>query len=303
MKKILSGLFILCLIGCSTTTTKTKDMNKFDITLEPATFDNKFPALYVHITHDGKNEGKLHIRFPEIIEAWNDKEKKNLKFYQDNRSPAWPVKLECEPLELPVKWNGDSKNQSYVMKFDNGMTLTSNAKVDGDKVKFSHKLFNATDKELKDLKMWNCMMMTGFPNLADNRMKRTSVKISDKKELIREQIPECESIIETIKPERNRFAAFCDSKLCSGKNPKILPHPGFPDDPNQTIYFWEVTNSIDKPVISTVSKDGSWGMATRSDNAPNVWTNPGIPCHHSDPTYPLCKAGETAEIQNEIEFF
>ena len=303
MKQLLSTLFILCLIGCSTTTTKIKNMNKFDITLEPAVFDNKFPALYVHIKHEGKNEGKLHIRFPEIIEAWNDKEKRNMKFHQDNRHPAWPVKLECEPLELPVKWSGNAKNQSYVMKFDNGMTLTSNAKVDGSKVKFSHKLFNATDKELKNLKMWNCMMMTGFPNLADNRMKRTSVKISDKKELIRDQIPECESIIDSIKPERNRFAAFGNSKLCSGKNPRIMPHPGFPDDTNQTIYFWEVADSIDKPVISTISKDGSWGMATQSDNAPNVWTNPGIPCHHSDPTYPLCKAGETAEIKNEIEFF
>jgi len=119
-------------------------------------------------------------------------------------------------------------------------------------------------------------MMTRIPNLADNLMKRTSVKISDKKELIREQIPECETIIETIKPERNRFAAFCNSKLCSGENPKIVPHPGFPDDPNQTIYFWEVTNSIDKPIISTVSKDGSWGMTTRSDSAPNVWTNPRL---------------------------
>ncbi len=303
MKQILLGTFIFLLIGCTTTATKTKAMKKFDITLEPATFDNKFPALYVHIMVDGKSEGKLHIRFPETIEGWNLKENRNMKFHQDNRHPAWPVKLECEPLELPVKWNGDSKNQSYVMKFDNGMTLTSSAKVDGNNVKFSHKLFNATDKELINLKMWNCMMMTQIPNLADNKMKRTSVEISEKKELIRKQIPECEPIIETIKPELNRFTAFCDSKLCCGENPRTVPHPGFPDDPNQTIYFWEVTNSIDKPVISTESKDGSWGMATRSADAPNVWTNPGIPCHHSDPIYPLCKAGETVEIENEIVFF
>ncbi len=257
----------------------------------------------VAMVRSGKDEGKLHIRFPEIIEAWSDKDQKNLKFHQDNRSPAWPVKLECEPLELPVKWDGDLKNQTYVMEFDNGMTLTSSAKVEGSKVRFSHKLFNATDKELKNLKMWNCMMMTQIPNLGDNKMNRTSVKISEKKELIRGQIPECETIIETIKPERNRFSAFCDSKLCCGENPRIIPHPGFPNDPDQTIYFWEVPDSIDEPEISTKSKDGSWGMATRSDNAPNVWTNPGIPCHHSDPTYPLCKAGETVEIKNEIEFF
>lgn len=214
MKKILLGLFIISLIGCVTTTTKPKTMKKFDITLEPTTFDNKFPALFVHILLDGKDEGTLHIRFPEIIEGWNLKKNRNMKFYQDNRHPAWPVKLECEPLELPVKWNGDSKNQSYVLKLDNGMTLSSNAKVDGSNVKFSHKLFNATDKELKVLKMWNCMMMTRIPNLADNKMQRTSVKISKNTELIRKQIPECEPIIETIKPELNRFAAFCDSKLC-----------------------------------------------------------------------------------------
>jgi len=304
MKHILSTLFIICLIGCSTTTTKTKDMNKFDITLEPAVFDNKFPALYVHIMRDGKDEGKLHIRFPEIIEAWNDKEKKSLKFYQDNRYPAWPLSLECEPLELPVKWQGDSKSQSYVMKFDNGMTLTSSAKVDGNKVELSHKLFNATDKELKHLKMWNCMMMPGIPNLADFDVERTSVKISDEKELFTEQIPESKSIIGTIKPERHRFNAYCDaSQRAYNENPHIGKHPGLPDDLNETIYYWECPDSIDEPVISTVSKDGSWGMATQSDNAPSVWTNPGIPCHHSDPTYPLCKAGETAEIKNEIEFF
>ena len=54
MKQLLSALFILCLIGCSTTTTKINEMNDFDITLEPAVFDNKFPALYVHIKHEGK---------------------------------------------------------------------------------------------------------------------------------------------------------------------------------------------------------------------------------------------------------
>jgi len=52
-----------------------------------------------------------------------------------------------------------------------------------------------------------------------------------------------------------------------------------------------------------MSKDSQWGVATISNNAPGVWSNPGISCQHADLAYPLCKVGETIEITNKVVVF
>lgn len=300
---LLTAVIFISSCGAIKSTTKNKK-KIFDIKIEPAVFDKKFPALYVHIYYDGKFQGKQYVRFPEVIEAWCDKNNNMIRYYQDNRLPAWPVDLPCEPLKLPVDWQGNDKCRSFTMKFDNGMVLTSEAKVEGNKLLFSHKLFNGTNLELKELKMWTCVQNLNVKNIADTRMRRTSVPVAGKFQLLRELIPACVPFEEAEKVVNQIFIGYSDvSKKFYKENPYIAKHPGHPDDNKEAIYFWQVEKSLDKPAIATVSKDGKWGVATVSENAKNVMANPGISCQHSDPTIPLCKPGDTVEIKNEMIFF
>jgi len=296
---------VVFISGCETTKSTTENKKKkFDIKIEPTVFDKKFPALFVHIDYDGKYQGKQYVRFPEVIEAWSTKNKKLVRFYQDNRLPEWPVDLPCEPLKLPVDWKGNDKERSFTMKLSNGMVLNSKAKVVGNKVLFSHKLFNDTNLELKKIKMWTCVQNINVENIADTRMERTSTPVNNKFQLFRKLIPACVPFEEAEKIVNQIFIAYSDaSKKFYKENPFIARHPGHPNDNKEAIYFWQVEKSISKPAIATVSKNGKWGVAVVSKDAVNVMANPAISCQHSDPTVPLCKPGETAEIKNKMIFF
>jgi len=277
----------------------------FSISLEASSFglQGRFPSLLIHIKRDGHNEGSVSVRFPEMIEAWDTASNKSLKFYQDNRDPAWPVDLECEPLNLPVTWQGDEKKLGYTMQLDNEMILTSEARVAGSEVFLSHKLYNGSGIDLEGLKMWNCVQLVSVPNLNDPLMERTALKVDGKFKLFRDTIPGF-TPHQKSKAALRRFSAYM--KGCGHRheeNPFIAPHPGFPDDPNQSIYFWQAEPTIDAAVIATVSKDNSWGAVTFSDEADNIWTNPGISCHHSDPSIASCPAGSTVVISNQLLFF
>jgi len=284
---------------------KSEKEGAFLIGLEASTFglQGRFPSLLIHIKRDGHDEGSVLVRFPEMIEAWSPSAGKLLKFYQDNRDPAWPVDLECEPLNLPVDWQGDEKELTYTMQFDNKMTLTSQARVVGSEVFLSHTLYNGSGIDLEGLKMWNCVQLVQVPNLNDPLMERTALKVDGKFKLFRDTTPGFTPHQKSGAALR-RFSAYM--KGCARRheeNPFIAPHPGFPDDPSQSIYFWQAEPTIDAAVIATVSNDNSWGVATFSDKADNIWTNPGISCHHSDPSIASCPAGSTVVISNQLLFF
>jgi len=301
-------LMALSMVAGCTSAPEVKEeklVSNINVTLEGTNHHgNDFPALKIHINRNGVDEGSSFVRFPEMIEASDVKTGTFMKFYQDNRHPAWPVDLECEPLDLPVKWEGNDKKLSYEMKFDNGMVLNASARVEGTKVIMSHRLTNGTELDLKDVKMWNCVQNVFLENINDPKMERTSTITSGKYELFKNMIPASREYTDKVKPELQRFLGFRDLNSRGFKDcPHVIPHPGFPDDPAQRIYFWESDKAIDLPIIATMSKDGQWGVATMSSLAPGVWSNPGISCQHADRAYPLCKAGETIEIVNQVVVF
>jgi hypothetical protein len=90
----------------------------FEIRLEGTRNGQNFPFLKIHVRHNGKDEGYANVRFPETIAGPDATANQWLKFYQDLRSPVWPAKLECEPVDLPPKWEGDDHKQAYTMRLD-----------------------------------------------------------------------------------------------------------------------------------------------------------------------------------------
>lgn len=301
---IITCAILLTTVGCE----KNNDTenSSLDVTLKPYTFDKKFPALAIHISRNGQDEGFLYVRFPEIIEAWVPSAGKSLKFYQDNRFPEWPVDLQCEPLQLPVKWQGDEKMLSYTMDFDNGMSLTSSAHVIGTSVVLTHKLHNGTSLELNGLKMWNCVQLTTAPNLYDPFMERTNVLVNNEFQLIRDLVPNFEIWPESQKTHPHFFRAYrADSQrwYADDDNPHVSPHPGYPNDRSMDLTTWQVIPPVDMAILSTLSKDAQWGIATYSKKSKTAFCNASNTCHHADAAFEICKPGEIATITNKVLLF
>lgn len=272
-----------------------------EISLEGAYFyKGQFPALKIHIDSEGHPTNTLHVRFPEIIEATDKATGKRLKFYQDNRSPDWPVTLQCEPLDPSPPWKKDARELGYTMRFDNGMVLTASAKVTGCEVLLTHALENSTPLELQAVTMWNCVQLFRAPEFKDQRMERTAVPVKGAFKKITDLCPGFSPYQES-KAHLMRFLAFREgTPHWYAVSPHIAPHPGHPDDPEQSVYFWQVEPSIDSAEIATFSRDRELAVVTSSDKATMVWANPGITCHHADASVPLCRPGTTARVTTRV---
>ncbi|HJN15733.1 MAG TPA: hypothetical protein QGH10_09595 [Armatimonadota bacterium] len=287
------ALLALLLIPCAEAST---DMT---VKLEGTATGQDFPALLIHLARDGEDCGHLRIRFPEGIDANLAGTREHLKFYQDLRSPAWPAKLETEPTNLPVDWAGDDQSVSYEMTFDNGMVLKAKATVDGATVTLSYELLNATDIDLSSCQIWSCNIATFCPPIADHLLERTGIMVDGSFRLFRDLVP-------TFKPwdrpdaEYQRFGGYPEGTIPKTENPMVHPHPGFPDDPTKSNYFYHATKPFDFGVIATTSIDGTWAVATIGEGVNAVWTNPGISCQHADPAGKPLPPGETLEAGKTI---
>ncbi len=267
--------------------------------LEGTETSQGFPSLKIHLTREGESAGFLRVRFPEGIDASRAGDGRHLKFYQDLRSPAWPAKLEAEPLGLPVEWKGDQQDTGYVMKLDNGMVLQARARVEDSQVVLSYELENRTDVNLASLIIWSCVQLMQSPPLADFLMERTGFLVEGEFRLFRDLIPGF-TPYSRDEAEYKRFAGYPAGRIPSAPNPEAKPHPGFPDDRSKDNHFWYAPQPIEAEAIATLAQDGTWAVATAGERVPSVWTNPGISCQHADPGGRPCKPGATISVTNSI---
>ena len=186
------------------------------------------------------------------------------------------------------------------MRFDNGMVLTASAKVTGSEVLLAHALDNSTLLELQAVTMWNCVQLFLAPEFKDQRMERTAVPVKRAFKTITDLCPGFSPYQES-KAHLMRFLAFREgTPHWYAVSPHVAPHPGHPDDPEQSVFFWQVEPSIDSATIATFSRDRELAVVTSSDKAKMVWTNPGITCHHADASVPLCPPGTTARVTTRV---
>ncbi len=272
------------------------------IRLEGTENAQHFPLLKIHLQRNGQDAGYVNVRFPEAIQATDTARRQVLKFYQDVWSPEWPAHLACEPVDLPVRWDTTDGRVAYTMQLDNGMVLHASATVTGAVVTLRYDLENHTPLTLEEVGIWNCIQMQLAPPLDDPLMDRTYCWTDRGFQLMRSLVPGFRPYTRDQAVNR-RFSAYLPGiPKPYPENPYIVPHPGHPDDPDQRIWFWTVTNPIPRAAIATVSKDGTWAALTQGKGARGVWTNPGISCHHADPVgKPLPPKGRLT-ISNTLRF-
>jgi hypothetical protein len=293
---------LLALMSLTATAAAEPSPSPFTIRLEGTQNAEQFPVLLIHVGAGGREPQPIRVRFPEIIQARVPGKDQPLKLYQDNRSPEWPVVLDCQPIDRPVTWKGSGASLGYEMRFDNGMLLQARARIERGSVTLGYSLENRTDLHLLDLCIWNCIQLLPHDELNDPLMERTFVQVDDTFKSMRALVPDFEPYA-PAKAAQQRFLAFLPTTPRPFEdNPFIAPHPGHPDDPELAISFWQVAPPIDATIIATTSRDKTWTLVTRASGAPGVWTNPGISCHHADPILPRCGAGETGTVTATVHF-
>jgi hypothetical protein len=65
------------------------------------------------------------------------------------------------------------------------------------------------------------------------------------------------------------------------------------------IVYYNKSRTVDAPFIATLSKDGSWVVASFTRNTGNVWSNPELTCQHVDPQAAL-SPGEEAILETKL---
>ncbi|MCL5270832.1 MAG: hypothetical protein M1457_09855 [bacterium] len=257
-----------------------------------------FPILLIHLARDSKELGVVKVRFPEHIGAIDETTRRAALFYQDVRGPEWPAELACEPLRLPVQWQVADDRAGYLMTFDNGMRLAAEARVRKGAVELIYRFTNNDRAPLRRISIWSCVNFGQVPGLNDPLMARTGVPVDGRFRRFRDLIPGFTDY-PTAQAGLQRFEGYAKSAwIAPRRNPRVVPHPGFPDDPARAIKFWQVPRPIDRAAIATEAVDGSWTMLTDNQAAIHAWSNPEGQCHHADSLANRCDRGQTATVRS-----
>jgi len=70
--------------------------------------------------------------------------------------------------------------------------------------------------------------------------------------------------------------------------------------------FHQQTNNnklVRKPFVATKSANGRRWIITAWEPCDRPWSNPPVPCMHSDPKFPDCKPGETKRLRGWLSFY
>jgi hypothetical protein len=68
------------------------------------------------------------------------------------------------------------------------------------------------------------------------------------------------------------------------------------------ITYYNKSRAVDLPLVSTVSTDGKWVVASFTRSVGNVWSNPELTCQHVDPQTSL-PAGGSAVLELKLLVF
>jgi hypothetical protein len=297
---ILAILLCTSLFRCAY---KKAENSSFEITLLGKNNEYNLPYLEIQINKDNVDKGFLYLRFPEVIQTKCCGSNEVLDLYRDGRNPVWPANLQCEPIKLPVVWQGNEKELFYEMKLDNNMVLHSRAKVVDNSIFLEFQLDNNTNKDFVDIDIECCVQSQYVTDISDKHLERTMVLIDGTFRTFMDALPNFREF-----SDRSKIIDFFHAYTKKDHSPELTsenifdkPHPGYPDDPERKLRWWIVPLDIDIPVIATLSKDSTWSVATSSGKGINVWHNPVLSCQHVDYSISECKGGKSIKRKITVD--
>lgn len=262
-----------------------------------------FPLLRLQLEQYKRAIGSIEIRVPEAIEAWPKGQEASVLLYRDLRSPEWPAVLAAQPVSLPVHWETSPAGPVFTLPLDNGCRLTARAIWQAPRLSIDYTFLNGTPQPMSRIQAVTCVQLQGVSGLRDPTAQRTAVPAGGNGQYLYKLIPGF-APFPAEKADFQRLMAFTrETARLYSDNPHTVPHPGYPQDPEKVIHFWQTEAAIDHPAIMEVASDQLWGVRVSSPQATCVWSNPGVTCLHADPFSGETAPGQETRLAVEVEFF
>jgi hypothetical protein len=163
------------------------------------------------------------------------------------------------------------------MDLKNGIRMTARVTLEADGVRYQYRFVNGSDVAYDMIEaIWDPRMYQSI--FRDVRLERTYVHRKEGFELIASDVP-------------SRLTMPMNQWLpCRYLDAYTWPVP--PPDKRvvkdeEGITYYNASRPVDEPFIATLSQERDWVAATCSPKTGNVWTNPELTCHHTDPEVSL----------------
>jgi hypothetical protein len=188
------------------------------------------------------------------------------------RNPNYP--------DLTVQWRRDGNSLKYDLDLPHHLHLAAKATLETDGVRIRYDFTNQGEESFEMLQAPTCVKH--YSGFHDARLERTYVHHAEGFDLAASETPE------RLTEPLNQWLP------CR----YLIPYTG-PISPTRVeraegdIRRYHKSRRVDLPLVATLSQDGSWLAATctRADSG-NVWTNPDLTCHHTDPVTRLAPHGK-----------
>lgn len=194
-------------------------------------------------------------------------------------------KYDPQAHHAAVAWTRQAHTLAYHRELVPGLTLDVAATLEPDGMRLRYTYANRTDMSYALVYGATDPRMTGA--LHDDRLQRTWVHRASGFALLASDFPERL----TLPLDRWLPARVLDSYTWPVPAEKIRREDG--------IAYYNASQPVDEPMLSTVSADGRWVVTSFTATTGNVWSNPELTCQHVDPEPPLPAHG-TAVVEVKL---
>ena len=222
--------------------------------------ENAEPSLHVILPGKPASYRAIHVLFPEHVTA--------VKRGRSNAEQLYLFRPGAQPRA--PKWRRSGPSLQYERDLAGGVHLLARATVENDGVRFRYEFVNRSSTAFSMISAVTDPRLTA--EFHDQRLERTYVHHSSGFDLLASETPE-----RLTRP----LAEWLPARyLASFTWP--VPSTRVERRPDGIVYY-NKSRSVDEPFVATLSRDGTWVIASFARAAGNVWSNPALTCQHVDP--------------------
>lgn len=244
--------------------------------------NSTLPTLLVDLPGDPGPDSSIEILFPEHVTVREHDKAEAVHLYR------WRPGVQPNAPQ----WRQAGQSFEYTMDLGNGIHMMARVTIEDDGVRYHFRFENGSKMDYDMIEaVWDPRMYRS--RFRDLRLERTYVHRQGGFELIASDLPARLSM-----PAKQWLPCrYLDAYTWP------VPPPGQRVRKDEDgITYYNASRRTDQPCIATLSQDKTWVAATCNPRTGNVWTNPELTCHHTDPEVPL-KAAGSAEWEGKTYLF
>lgn len=233
--------------------------------------ENNSPTLRVVLPGETDSDRSIEIIFPEHVTA-----RKRGAIDSEQLYRFRPGQGGTRPA-----WRRSGQSLEYEMELPGGVHMVARATLESDGVRLHYDLRNASSTAYDMIYAVTDPRLTG--RFHDVRLERTFVHHSSGFDLLASETPERLSMPLSRWLPARYLASF------------TWPIPSQRAERRADgIMYYTKSRAVDAAFIATLSSDRKWIVASFTEQAGNVWSNPELTCQHVDPQKPLPPNGRVA---------